>query len=94
MNRPWAGARSVAGTPAAAVGQPGNHCEGPLSGSASNLRSRPKAVAAKWPLPGESTIIAAILERPAIEKILTHLGLGPQPPPKAPAREVGPHHAG
>jgi hypothetical protein len=45
-------------------------------------------------LEGESTIIAATLERLAIEKILTHLGMGPQPPPKAPARELGPHHAG
>jgi len=30
---------------------------------------------------GELKIIAAILERPVIEKILTHLGLDPQPPP-------------
>ena len=30
---------------------------------------------------GERKIIAAILERPVIEKILTHLGLDPQPPP-------------
>jgi uncharacterized protein involved in tolerance to divalent cations len=37
----------------------------------------------------EFKIIAAILERPVIEKILTHLGLDPQPPPKAPAREPG-----
>ena len=29
---------------------------------------------------GELKIIAAILERPAIEKILSHLGLDPQPP--------------
>lgn len=34
-------------------------------------------------------IIAAILERPVIEKILTHLGLDPQPPPKGRAREAG-----
>jgi hypothetical protein len=38
---------------------------------------------------GELKIIAAILERPVIEKILTHLGLDPQPPPKGRAREVG-----
>ncbi len=38
---------------------------------------------------GELKIIAAILERPAIEKILTHLGLDPQPPPRGRAREVG-----
>jgi hypothetical protein len=30
---------------------------------------------------GQLKIIAAILERPVIEKILTHLGLDPQPPP-------------
>jgi hypothetical protein len=40
---------------------------------------------------GELKIIAAILDRPVIEKILMHLGLEPQPPPKAPAREPGPH---
>jgi hypothetical protein len=43
---------------------------------------------------GTLKIIAAILERPVIEKILTHLGLDPQPPPKAPAREPGRPHAG
>jgi hypothetical protein len=31
---------------------------------------------------GTLKIIAAILERPVIEKILTHLGLDPQPPPR------------
>jgi hypothetical protein len=35
----------------------------------------------------ELKIIAAILERLVIDKILTHLGLDPQPPPRAPARE-------
>ena len=38
---------------------------------------------------GELKIIAAILERPVIEKILRHLGLDPQPPPKGRAREAG-----
>ena len=38
---------------------------------------------------GELKIIAAILERPVIEKILTHLGLNPQPPPRGRAREAG-----
>ncbi|EFK97712.1 hypothetical protein LDC_0232 [sediment metagenome] len=38
---------------------------------------------------GELKIIAAILERPVIEKILTHLGLDAQPPPKGRAREAG-----
>jgi hypothetical protein len=39
---------------------------------------------------GELKIIATILERPVMQKILTHLGLDPQPPPKAGAREPGP----
>jgi len=38
---------------------------------------------------GELKIIAAILARPVIEKILTRLGLEPQAPPKAPER---PYH--
>jgi len=42
---------------------------------------------------GELKIIAAILERPVIQKILDHLGMGPQPPPKGRAREPGPHFA-
>jgi hypothetical protein len=40
---------------------------------------------------GELKIIAAILERPVIEKILAHLGLDPQPPPRGRAREIGQH---
>jgi hypothetical protein len=36
----------------------------------------------------ELKIIAAILERPVIEKILTHLGLDPQLPPRGRARET------
>ncbi len=39
---------------------------------------------------GEQKIIAAILERPVIEKILGHLGPDPQPPPRGRVREVGP----
>jgi Putative transposase len=35
---------------------------------------------------GDLRIVAAILQRQAIEKILNHLGLDPQPPPRAPAR--------
>lgn len=45
---------------------------------------------------GELKIIAAILKRPVIEKILAHLGLDPQPPPKGRAREPGqpgPHNS-
>ncbi len=42
---------------------------------------------------GELKIIAAILERPVIEKILAHLGLDAQPPPKGRAREAGLHFA-
>jgi len=38
---------------------------------------------------GELKIIAAILERSVIEKILTHLGLDPQPPPRERARQAG-----
>ena len=37
---------------------------------------------------GELKIIAAILERPSIEKILNHLGLDPHPPPKARSRQA------
>ena len=40
-----------------------------------------------------SRFIAAILERPVIEKILAHLGLDPQPPPKGRVREAGLHFA-
>jgi hypothetical protein len=39
-------------------------------------------------------IIAAILKRPAIDKILRHLGLDPQPPPWAVAREPVRYHTG
>jgi hypothetical protein len=38
---------------------------------------------------GELKIIAAILEQPVVEKILTHLGLDPQPPPRGRVREAG-----
>ena len=38
---------------------------------------------------GELKIIAAILERPVIEKILSHLGLDPQPPPRGRVRQAG-----
>ena len=38
---------------------------------------------------GELKIIAAILERPVIEKILTHPGLDPQAPPRGRARKAG-----
>jgi hypothetical protein len=40
---------------------------------------------------GELKVIAAILERPVIEKILEHLDLAPKPPPRAAAREPVPH---
>ncbi|MFO1327149.1 MAG: hypothetical protein U1F56_07310 [Rubrivivax sp.] len=39
---------------------------------------------------GELNVIATILERPVIEKVLTHLGLDPQPPPGGRVRETGP----
>jgi hypothetical protein len=35
---------------------------------------------------GELKVIAAILERPAIENILSHVGLDARPPPRSPAR--------
>jgi uncharacterized protein with PIN domain len=35
---------------------------------------------------GELKIIAAILEQPVIERILTHLGLQARAPPRSPAR--------
>ena len=35
---------------------------------------------------GSLKIMAAILEQPVIEKILTHLGLQARAPPRAPAR--------
>ena len=38
---------------------------------------------------GELKIVAAILERPVIEKILAHLGLDPQPPPRGPKGRSG-----
>jgi hypothetical protein len=38
---------------------------------------------------GELKIIAAMLERSVVEKILTHLGRVPQPPPRGRAREAG-----
>jgi hypothetical protein len=37
----------------------------------------------------ELKIIAAIVERAVIGKILIHLGLDPQPPPRGLARETG-----
>ena len=43
---------------------------------------------------GELKIIAAILERPVIQKILEHLGLDPQPPPKGRAPEPVLHATG
>ena len=36
---------------------------------------------------GELKIIAAIVEAPVIQRILTHLGLQARAPPRAPARE-------
>lgn len=38
---------------------------------------------------GELKFIAAILERPVIEKILTHQDLDPQPPPRGRVRVAG-----
>ena len=38
---------------------------------------------------GELKIIAAVVERLAMEKTLTHLGIDPPPPPRGRAREAG-----
>jgi hypothetical protein len=38
---------------------------------------------------GQLKIIAANLERAVIQKILVHLGLNPQPPPRGRARDSG-----
>ena len=40
----------------------------------------------EFPILGDLKIIAAILEQPVIEKILTHLGLQARAPPRAQAR--------
>jgi hypothetical protein len=42
---------------------------------------------------GELKIIAAILQRPVIRKILASLGLDLQPPPAGQTREAEPHFA-
>ena len=43
---------------------------------------------------GKLKLIAVIEEPAVIEKILTHLGLSPQPPPRAKARRVDLFEAG
>ena len=45
----------------------------------------------RWRLANAS---ASVPWRPVLEKILAHLGLDPQPPPRSPVREPGRHHAG
>ena len=52
-----------------------------------DMHCRPKSGA------GELKIIAAIRQWPVIDRILEHLRLQPQPPPRTPAREPGPHMA-
>jgi len=42
---------------------------------------------------GELKIVAAILEAPVIDRILTHLGLQARAPPRAPARGQMPPQA-
>jgi len=49
-------------------------------------RSRPEAVTGERRLQGELKIIATVLARPVIKKILNHRGL--ELPPKAPGRGV------
>jgi hypothetical protein len=55
--------------------------------------NRPSRVVRGRRLPGELKMVATILERPVIEKVLTQLELDPQPPPRAPAREPVRHQA-
>ncbi len=45
----------------------------------------------RWPTcgGGQFKITAALVERPLIEKILSHLGLNPQAPPKGWAHDAG-----
>jgi len=67
--------------------QTGDEIDGPSS------QPRPVAITHGRRFRGELKIIAAILERPVIEKILAHLELDPQPPPKGRVREAGLHFA-
>ena len=80
--------------------EPSTHATPPVEGVASCAHNRP--VRLSWAkllkrvfnldlehcpnCGGRLRIIAAILEQPAIEKILTHLGLQARVPPRAPAR--------
>jgi hypothetical protein len=59
-----------------------------LSACSANVPSRPLAVAHGRQLAGELKIIAAILELPVIEKILTHLGLQARAPARGQALQV------
>jgi hypothetical protein len=58
-----------------------------------STRRRPRAIGHSRRLQGELQMIAAMLERAVIQKILAHLGLDPQPPPKGRVREAGLHFA-
>lgn len=58
------------------------------------VSDRPPDVTDDRRLSGKLKFTAAFLECTVIEKILTHLGPEPQPPPKTPAREPVPHAAG
>ena len=66
--------------------RPGLHIESQLPGAASYLHCRPSAGIGDRRLSGELKIIAAIVEQPVIEKILTHLGLQARARPRPPAR--------
>ena len=68
--------------------RPGPHFQSQLPGAASYSHCRPSAVAHDRQLPGELKVVAAILEAPAIERILTLLGLHAGAPP-ADARDPG-----
>jgi hypothetical protein len=51
-----------------------------------SVAGRPSNVARGRRLSGTLKIIAAILEQPVIENVLTHLGLQARAPPRAPAQ--------
>jgi hypothetical protein len=71
-----------------AHGRPARMCWASLLKCAfdTDLERRPNCGA------GELKIVAAMLERRVIEKILVHLGLRAQPSPRAPARELTPFY--
>ncbi len=72
--------------PQADFGWYGHRAESQLPGAGPYSHWRPSRVVRGRRLPGQLKIIAAILEAPVIEKILTHLGLQARAPPRVPGR--------